>query len=59
MTFAKTLPMTLRREMPLKLLHSLPSHLVLEERDDFGVPHVLWYSSSLQVLTEEYMQGMQ
>ena len=36
-----------------------PLSLVLEECDDLGVPHVLWYSSFLPVLTEEYMQRMQ
>ena len=36
-----------------------PLSLVLDECDDIGVPHVLWYSSFLPVLTEEYRQRMQ
>ena len=36
-----------------------PLSLVLEECDDLGVPHVLWHSSFLPVLTEEYMQRVQ
>ena len=36
-----------------------PLSLVLEECDDLGVPHVLWNSSFLPTLTEEYMQRMQ
>ena len=36
-----------------------PLSLVLEEYDDLGVPHVLWYSSFLPALTEEYRQRMQ
>ena len=36
-----------------------PISLVLEECDDLGVPHVLWYSSFLPALTEEYTQRMQ
>ena len=34
----------------------VPLFLVLEECDDFGVPHVLWYSSFLPALTEDYIQ---
>ena len=36
-----------------------PLSLVLELCDDLGVPHVLWYSSFLPALTEEYRQRMQ
>ena len=36
-----------------------PLSLVLEECDDLGVQYVLWHSSFLPTLTEEYMQRMQ
>ena len=54
MTFAKTLPVMLSREMPL-VVAVTPLSLVLEESDDLGIPLVLWYSSFLPALTKYYM----
>ena len=58
MTFAKTLPMMLRREMSV-VVAVAPLSPILEKSDDLGVPHVLWYSSFLTALTKEYMQKIQ
>ena len=56
MTFAKTANDAEKGDASV-VVTVAPLFLVLEECDDLGVPHVLWYS--LPTLTEEYMQRMQ
>ena len=60
MTRANTLPTMLRREMPLKLLQSFLSPLVLYiYGNDLGVPIVLRYTSFLPALAKDFVQWEQ
>ena len=60
MTRANTLPTMLRREMPRLLLQSFLSPLLFcIYGNDFGVPHVLRYSSFLQALAKDFVQWEQ